>query len=156
MKQVLLHLYFKISCNQKHTYFFTLIWIILDFLTLHAQIQEFSSGGGPGQSDEKKSYDVLFFLFFFLVLSLFYRSQMVNFKEICLFFKVPEGVQHFPGRWSNFFQGGGGVQLLVPYRNPYNLWFSRGGPDPLSPPPLDPHLQYFQIKKYGSQGLPWH
>ena len=38
-----------------------------------------------------------------------------------------------------FFQGGGGVQLLIPYRNPYNLWFSRGGPDPLSPP-LDPHL----------------
>ena len=60
----------------------------------------------------------------FLVLSLFYRSQMVNFKEI----------YHF----SNFFRGGGGGgggQLLIPYRNPYNLWFSRGGggPDPLSP-----------------------
>ena len=39
---------------------------------------------------------------------------MVNFKEIYLFFKVPEGVQLFPG-------GGGGVQLLIPYRNPYNL-----------------------------------
>ena len=37
------------------------------------------------------------------------------------------------------FPGGGGVQLLIPYRNPYNLYFSRGGPDPLSPP-LDPHL----------------
>ena len=50
------------------------------------------------------------------------------------FFKVPEGVQHFPG--------GGGVQSLIPYRNPYNLWFSRegGGSGPLSPPPLDPHL----------------
>ena len=32
-------------------------------------------GGGPGQSDKKNS-DV-----FFSVLSLFYRSQMVNFKE---------------------------------------------------------------------------
>ena len=39
---------------------------------------------------------------------------------------------------SNFFQGvqliPGGVQLLIPYRNPYNLWFSRGGPDPLPSP----------------------
>ena len=34
-----------------------------------------------------------------------------------------------------------GVQLHIPYRNPYNLRFSRGagGPDPLSPP-LDLHL----------------
>ena len=37
------------------------------------------------------------------------------------------------------FSRGGGVKLLIPYRNPYYLWFSRGGPDPLSPP-LDPHL----------------
>ena len=66
--------------------------------------------GGPGQSD-KKSSDVFFC--FFLVLSLFYRSQMVNFKEIyhVSFYKVPEG--------SNIFQGvqlfPGGVQLLIPY-----------------------------------------
>ena len=36
----------------------------------------------------------------------------------------PRGVQHFPGG-SNIFQGGStfsrGVQLLIPYRNPYNL-----------------------------------
>ena len=72
--------------------------------------------------------------FFFLVLSLFYRSQMVNFKEIYHFSRFPWG--------SNIFQGvqlcPGGVQLLIPYRNPYNLWFSRGGPDPLSPPPPPP------------------
>ena len=30
---------------------------------------------------------------------------MVNFKK-SIFFKVPEGLQHFPG-------GGGGVQLLI-------------------------------------------
>ena len=66
--------------------------------------------GGPGQCDKKSSY---------------------------VFFKVPEGVQHFPGG-SNFFQGGGGSNCLFPIetRNPYNLWFSRGGPDPLPPPPL--------------------
>ena len=101
----------------------------------------FVRGGGSRSVWQKKKADVFFFFFFFfvffLVLSLFYRSQMVNFKEIYLFFKVPEGVQHFPGGGSNIFQG---VQLLIPYRNPYKLWFSRGGgPDPLSPP-LDPHL----------------
>ena len=67
--------------------------------------------GGPGQSD-KKSYDnVLVFFVLFLVLSLFYRSQMVNFKEIYDFSRFQRG--------SNFFQEG--VQLLIPYRNPYNL-----------------------------------
>ena len=36
-------------------------------------------GGGPGQTDKKSSDNVFFFFFF--VLSLFFRSQMVNFKE---------------------------------------------------------------------------
>ena len=49
-------------------------------------------GGGPGQSDN------VFFVF--LVLSLFYRSQMVNFKETFHFSRFERG--------SNFFQGGGG------------------------------------------------
>ena len=65
--------------------------------------------GGTGQSDKKSSDNVSFFL----VLSLFYRSQMVSFKEIYHFSRFQRG--------SNFFQGGGGVQLLIPYRNPYNL-----------------------------------
>ena len=91
-----------------------------------ARIQEFSSGGGegPGQSDKKALTTI------FLVPSLFYRSQMVNFKEIYRLSRLQMG--------SNFFQGvqlfPGGVQLLIPYRNPFNLWFSRGGPDPLPPP----------------------
>ena len=66
---------------------------------------------------------------------------MVNFKDPKSFFKVPGGgggggwwgVQIFPG----------GVQLLIPYRNPYNLRFSRGeGGGVWTPcsPPLDPHL----------------
>ena len=70
---------------------------------------------------------------------------------------------------SNFFLGVGGVELLIPYRNPYNFGFSRGvqlfpggggsnclfpiethitfnflggsgPPAPPPPPPLDPHL----------------
>ena len=40
-------------------------------------------GGGPRQSDKKKNSDsvVCLFFAFFLVLGLFYRSQMINFKE---------------------------------------------------------------------------
>ena len=59
---------------------------------------------------------------------------MVNFKEIYHFFKVPEGVQHFPGGGGvQLFPGG--VQLHFPYRNPYNLYFFRGGG---SGPPVPP------------------
>ena len=83
--------------------------------------------GGPGQID-KKPWQLFFF--FFLVLSLFYTSQMVNFKENYPFLRFQRG--------SNIFQGGptffrGGVQLLIFYRNPYNLWFSRGGLNPCPP-----------------------
>ena len=74
-------------------------------------------GGGPGQSDKKSSDNV----FFFLVLSLFYRRQMVNFKEIIIF-QGSRGGPTFSRGGSNFFQGGGGgVQLLISNRNPYNL-----------------------------------
>ena len=56
---------------------------------------------GPGQSEKKSSNNVFFFFFFFfLVLSLFYRSQTVNFKEINHFLRFQRG--------SNIFQGGGG------------------------------------------------
>ena len=48
-------------------------------------------GKGPGQSDKKALTTI------FSVLSLFYRSQMVNFKEIYCFFKAPDGVHFFPG-----------------------------------------------------------
>ena len=68
-----------------------------------------------------------------LVHSLFYWSQMVNFEEDYHSSRLQrhaEGVHLFPG---------GGVQLLIPYRNPYNLWFSRGVPDPLPPPPPHTH-----------------
>ena len=63
--------------------------------------------GGPGQADKESSDNV-----FFLVLSLFYRSQMVNFKEIYHFSRFQRG--------SNIFQGGGGPT------------FSRGGGGPIA------------------------
>ena len=63
--------------------------------------------GGPGQADKKISDNAFFFFSCFLVLSLFYRSQMVNFKEICHFSRFQRGSNIFQGG-SNFFRGGGG------------------------------------------------
>ena len=66
------------------------------------EIEEFSSGGGGVQ---KKA--LTFFFCFFLVLSLFYKIQMVNFKENYHFSRFKRGSNIFQGG-SNFFQGGGG------------------------------------------------
>ena len=93
-------------------------------------------GGGPGQIDKKALAT------FFLVLSLFYTSQMVNFKENYPFSRFQRG--------SNIFQGGGGVQLfpggggfncLFPIETHITCDFPGGaGPPVTPPPPLDPHL----------------
>ena len=104
-----------IYCNhldgEERAYFFA--WFV--FLVSHARIQEFSSGGGggPGQSDKK----ALFFFFFFTSPQLILQKSNGQFHRNLSFFNVPGG--------SNFFQGAG-VQLLIPYINPFNLWFSRG------------------------------
>ena len=76
---------------------------------------------------QKSSDNVFFcfFCFFCLVLSLFYSSQMVNFKEIYHFSRFQRGSIIFQGVGGPTFSRRG-VQLLIPYRNPYNLWFSRG------------------------------
>ena len=50
-------------------------------------------------------------MFFFLVLNLFYRSQNGQFQRNLSFFKVPEGVQHFPGGFHLF---PGGSNCLFP------------------------------------------
>ena len=66
--------------------------------------RNFRQGGGPGQSDKKAL--TTFFFVFFSVRSLFYRSQMVNFKEIYHFSRFQRG--------SNIFQGGGGPIAYSP------------------------------------------
>ena len=76
----------KAKINLHTTPKLTVAMLIGSAVSCHARIQEFSSGGGARQSDKKKSSDnvvCVFFVFFcfFLVLSLFYKSQMVNFKE---------------------------------------------------------------------------
>ena len=138
--------YVKSVCSNLHKVIFTdkvyiLKWIggivacgsflLFMFYVCHAACADpeiFVRGGGPGQSDRKKPWQR-----FFLVLSLFYRSQMTNFKEIYHFWRGPT------------FSGGGGGPT-----------FSRGGSNCLFPlethitsdfpgevrttcPPLDPH-----------------
>ena len=64
---------------------------------------------------DKKSSD---FVFVFFSPQLILQKSNGQFQRNLSFFKVPEGVQHFPGGVQLF---PGGVQLLFPYRNPYNL-----------------------------------
>ena len=54
--------------------------------------------GGPGQSNQNSSDNVFFFFFFQLIL----QKSNGQFQGNISFFKVPKGVQHFPG------VGGGG------------------------------------------------
>ena len=73
-------------------------------------------GGGERQSDIKSSDSVacLFLFFaFFLVLGLFYRSQMVNFKEKYHFSRFRRGSKFFQGGGPTF-SGWGGGPLLIP------------------------------------------
>ena len=83
----------------------------------------FVRGGGGLRQSDKNALTTLFFVFFsfFLVLSLFYRSQMVNFKEKYHFSRFRRGPNFSSGGGGQLFQGVGGFQLLIPYRNPYNL-----------------------------------
>ena len=64
---------------------------------IHARIQKFSSGG-PGYLTKTALTTFFSSFFHFLVLTLFYRSQMVNFKENYHFSRFQRG--------SNLFQGG--------------------------------------------------
>ena len=68
--------------------------------------RNFRHGEGVHVNLTKKTLTALFVFFcfffaFFLVLGLFYRSQMVNFKERYHFSRFRRG--------SKFFQGGGGA-----------------------------------------------
>ena len=95
-------------------------------------------GGGGGvhvNLTKKKNSDsvVCLFLFFalLLVLGLFNRSQMVNFKEKYHFSRLRRG--------SIFSRGGGGGKCLLPIETQITCDFP-GGSGPPGPSPLDPHL----------------
>ena len=86
--------------------------------------------GGPGQSDKKALMFFFFFLFFFLVLSLLYRNQIVNFKEIYHFLRFQRGSNIF--QWgSNFFQGGS--NCLFPIETHISCDFPGGSGPPVPP-----------------------
>ena len=97
----------------------------------HARIQEFSSGGVQ-VSLTKKALTFFFFFFFF------FSPQLILQKS---FFKVPEGVQHFPGRGSN---------SLFPIETHITCDFPGGvrTPCPPSGSALVQHVQIFTYKKH--------
>ena len=72
---------------------------------------------------------------FFLVLSLFYRSQMVNFKEIYCFSRLQMGSNFF-SRGSNFFQGVS--NCLFPIETHLICDFTEGVRTPCPPPSGSP------------------
>ena len=79
-------------------------------------------GGGGVQVNLTKKALTTFFFVFFLVLSLLYRSQMVNFKENYHF----QGVQLFPG-------GGGGPIAYIPIETHITCDFPGGSGPPVPP-----------------------
>ena len=101
------------------------------------RIQEFSSGG-VHVSLTKKALTMFFFFCFFL--SPLQKSNC-QFQRNLSFFKVPEGVQHFPGRVQLFpGGGGGGSSCLFPIETHITRDFQGGvrNPCPPAPPPPPP------------------
>ena len=96
-----------------------------------ARIQEFSSGGGGGGGSRSVWQKALTMTF--LILSLLYRSQMVNFKEIYRFSRLQMGSNFFQG--TNFFQEVS--NCLFPIETHLICDFPEGV---RTPSPLDPHL----------------
>ena len=78
--------------------------------------------------------------FFFFGPQLILQKSNGQFQRNLSFFKVPEGVQHFPGG-SNFFQGGGGSNCLFPIETHITCDFPGG-----SGPPVPPSGSALEIK----------
>ena len=76
-------------------------------------------GGGPCQSDNKALTTFFFFFFFFFIPQLILQQSNNQFQRN-LSFQVQRGSNILQGG-PNFSRGGGGVQLLIPYRVPYNM-----------------------------------
>ena len=103
----------------------------------HARNQEFSSG----QSDKKKLGRLFFLLLLFISPQLILQKSNCQFQRNLSFFKVPEGVQHFPGGGGGptFSRGGGGSNCIFPIETHITCDFPGGGGGsgpPAPPPPL--------------------
>ena len=83
----------------------------------HARIQEFSPGGGGPKT-------TLITFFRHQLFYIFTEGYQWFILRKTIFFKVPEGVQHFTGEGVQIFQGGGGANFNIELVN-----FQRGGPD---------------------------
>ena len=90
--------------------------VILDRInSLHAQIQEFLSGGGEGPGPKAgKQPGQRFFV-------VFSPQFILQFTEGYNGFITERTILFQGSRGSNFFQGGGGDPNVNFYRNPYNL-----------------------------------
>ena len=113
---------------------------------LPCAVPEIFVKGGWVHVNLKKNSDsvVCLFFAFFLVLGLFYRSQMVNFKEKYHFSRFRRGSKFFQG-------GGGGGNCLLPIETQITCDFP-GGCGPPGPSPLDPHLAAIYLV---SQSAKW-
>ena len=80
--------------------------------------RKFRRGGGGGVqvTGLGQSGNVFFIIYYFLVFSLFYISQMVNFKENFQFSRFQRGPTFLRG--VQLFRGG---PIAYSYRNPFNL-----------------------------------
>ena len=109
-------------------------------------------GGGPGPSDKKNSDNT----FFFSPLSLFYRSQMINFIEIYHFSRFQRGSNIFQGG-PTFSRGGGGGggNCLFPIETHITCDFPGGSGPPVPPSgsALEPKPDLL-LKKQSDQGFP--
>ena len=89
--------------------------------------------GGVQVSLTKKTL-TFFFLFFFSP-QLISQKSNGQFQRNLSYFKVPEGVQHFPGGVHFLLGRGGRPNCLFPIETHITCDFPGGGLDPLSPPP---------------------
>ena len=105
--------------------------------------------GVPGQSDKKSSDNV----FFFFSPQLILKKSNGQFKRNLSFFKVPEGVKHFPGggggsnQGSNFFQGGSNCWFLLETHIACDFPGGSGPPVPPSGSTLARPLLMMEIKE---------
>ena len=108
-------------------------------------------GGGPRHSDKKSSDSVVFFFFFFcffLSPQLILQKSNGQFQRRISFFKVPEGVQFFPGGgggWgSNFFHVCG--PLSPPSGSAFGCDLFSFPVRKMMRPPLAPVLVFLQLR----------
>ena len=91
-------------------------------------------GGGVQVSLTKKALTTFFFFVLFFRRQLILQQSNGQFQRNLSFFKVPEGVQHFPGEVQLFPGGrGGGSNCLFPIETHITCDFHGGSGPPVPP-----------------------